>query len=156
MKGNVVWIAFLLFGATALQADVFSFSYSGVGLLGGTVSGNGTVTATQALPGIYTITSISGTQNGVSFSMTGTGNTLVFSGGTGTGAFDLLVKGVGTEILSFAGSVYGEAGPVISNGTNFKIAGSVPEVSTISLLFTMGLGVWIVSRKLSSRKRTTI
>jgi hypothetical protein len=150
---KVVCTACLLWGATALRADVFDFSYSG-NWFGNTVNGSGTLTATQVIPGIYTITSISGTQNGIGFSMTGTGNSLVYSGGTGTGTFDLMIQGLGLDVLTFAGSLYTETGATGTNlGTNFRIVDPVPEVSTVSLLSAMGLGVWLLVRKFPSRKR---
>lgn len=149
MTGKIACFAFLLLGASALRADVFNFSFSG-----NTVSASGTVTATDVVPGVYTITSISGTQNGVSFSMTGSGNTLVYNGGSATGTFDLMIKGVGMDVLSFAGNTYSETGATGANsGTNFRMA-SVPEASTASLLLAMGLGVWILARKFPSRKRS--
>jgi hypothetical protein len=151
MTGKVVRIAFLLWSATALRADVFDFSFSGT-YSGNTVSTTGTVTATDVVPGIYTITSISGIQNGVSFSMTGSGNTLIYSSGSATGTFDLMIKGVGADVLTFAGNTYTETGVTGTNiGSNFTMG--VPEASTASLLLAMGLGVWMLARKFPSRKR---
>jgi hypothetical protein len=150
MTGKVACFAFLFLSATALRADVFNFSFSG-----NTVSTSGTVTATDVVPGVYKITNISGTQNGVSFSMTGSGNTLVYNGGSATGTFDLMITGVGMDVLSFAGNTYSETGATGANsGTNFRMASSVPEASTASLLLAMGLGVWILARKFPSRKRS--
>ena len=154
MTGKVVCTAFLLWSATALRADVFDFSFSGT-FFGNTVSSVGTVTATEVVPAIYTITSISGTQNGVSFSMTGSGNTLVYSGGSGTGTFDLMIRGVGEDVLTFAGNTYTETGATGTNiGSSFRMGSSVPEGSTVSLLLAMGLGAWMLSRKFPSRKRS--
>jgi hypothetical protein len=149
----LVCATFLFWSATALRADVFDFSFSGT-YSGNTVNASGTVTATYLVPGIYTITDISGTQNGHSFSMTGTGNTLVYSGGSGTGTFNLMINGVGQDLLTFAGSTYTETGATGTNiGSTFRMGTSVPEASTVSLLLAMGLGVWMLARKFPSRKR---
>src|SRR5258708_7897663 len=58
----------LLFGATALRADVFSFSYAGA-----SVSASGTLTATALGLGAYTVTNITGIRNTTSFNTGATG-----------------------------------------------------------------------------------
>jgi hypothetical protein len=155
--------AALLFGATALRADVFSFSYAGTTLSGSPVSATGTVIATAVptataigtvLGSLYTITNIYGTRNGVSISApTGAIGSFIFSGSSSSGTLNFLVNKQ-SDAVAFTGGVYSEAGlsPLtVSVGKNFSIS-RVPEAATLSLLFTMGLGVWLLARKLPSKK----
>jgi len=151
MKGLWFGAVFLL-GASVSQANVFSFTYSGSGE---TVSG--TITATSTLPGIYTITGISGTIIGGSKIWTITGLSsdpdFVYSGGSGTGSVDFNVTGSskGSDTLSFAGSTFAQSGTTgTMAGFNFYL-GSVPEPGTLLLFGTMGLGVWLLARKLPCR-----
>jgi hypothetical protein len=143
--------AVLLFGATALRADVFSFSYAGT-FFGNTVSATGTVIATATLPNIYTITGLSGIRNGVSISAPSINKgSFIYSGSSSVGSFNFLLNGSGSDLLSFSGGLYTESGVTGTNiGNNFSIR-SVPEAATLSLLFTMGLGVWLLARKLPSK-----
>lgn len=154
MLGRFLCTAVLLFSATALRADVFSFSYSGT-WFGNTVNASGTITATAVIPGIYTITSINGTQNGASMSLVGT-NTFIYSGGSGVGSFGFLMNGMSghQDSLTFSGNSYTETGYSGTNiGSNFKMS-TVPEAATLSLLCAMGLGVWVFARKLPSKKQS--
>jgi len=147
-------ITVLLFGATVLRADVFSFSYgSGV---------TGTVAASLS-GGVYTVTNISGSYHGIAFDGTpvGTGSnyTLTYSGGHGSGeiGFSLGILGIPFYIVDFSNtgsyteSIFGLV--PTDSGKNFYI-GRVPEPTTLLLLFTMGLGVWVLARKLPAKKRS--
>src|ERR1700730_7384851 len=82
----------LLFGATALRADVFSFSYAGAG-----VSAGGTLTAKSPGLGVYTVTSISGLRNG----------TAISNSPLGGGAF---TYNASTHSLSSAGILFSAGG----------------------------------------------
>lgn len=145
--------AVLLFGATALRADVFSFSYSGTTLFGST-SVTGTVIATALLPNTYTITDLYGTRKGVSVSDPGTllNGSFIYSGSSSSGLFTFLSPS-SSYTVAFNGGAYTEN--VIIGGNNFTIS-RVPEVATLSLLFTMGLGVWLLARKLPSNNKTPL
>jgi hypothetical protein len=156
MIKRVVCAAALLWSATIVRADVFSYSYSGLGTgLGDllqSVSGNGQITATADGGGVYTITALSGTQNGKSVSLS---SDKVFAfNGSSVGTFDFLLGG-STYVLAFIGGGYGDGiGPAASVGTfNISTATTVPEAATISLLLTMGLGIWVFGRKLPLKRR---
>jgi hypothetical protein len=61
---------------------------------------------------------------------------------------------IGLDTVTFSGQTYVEAGlPGASSGKTFSIS-RVPEPATLSLLLAMGSGVWILARKLPSRKRS--
>ena len=96
--GRLLFTTALLWGATALRADTFSFSYSG-NWFGNVANASGTITATATLPGIYTITGLTGTLNGVAVSLAGTGFTFIYSGGTGTGNVNFLKAGIADPTL---------------------------------------------------------
>ena len=137
----------LLLSATALRADVFNFSYGGPSGASGTL-----ITSTLPLGG-HRITDLWGTRNGIAISEWSLGNSFTYvSPSIFGGAFSFNVNGKkGT--VSFASSIYTETGvqalPKI--GSNFSLTRSVPEPTTMLLLFTMGLGVWVLARKLPSR-----
>jgi hypothetical protein len=140
----------LLMGTTALQADVFSFSYSGSG-----VSVNGTITAASLTPGVYTISDISGIRNGKAFDDSPLGGGSFTYGGplSSSGTMMFTVGLIGLDTVTFSGRTYAEAGLAgASTGNNFSIS-QVPEPATLSLLLAMGSGIWILARKLPSRKR---
>ena len=153
MIKNLLCTAVLLFGATALRADVFSFSYAGTTTLLGSVSATGTVIATASLGGLYTISDIYGTRNGVSISApTINMGTFTYGGSLIAGTFNFLVNKQ-SDAVAFLGGGYAEAGlnPLTVSAGKISIS-SVPEAATLSLLFTMGLGVWLLARKLPSKK----
>jgi len=149
----------LLFGATALRADVFSFSYAGA-----SVSASGTLTATALGLGAYTVTNITGIRNTTSFNTGATGlfyyptsnplasgGLIAFNPGL-SGLAGLL--GVTVSYASILGSGYYQetSGITSTRLTSFSITSSVPEASTLLLLCMMGLGVWILARKLPSKE----
>jgi hypothetical protein len=140
----------LLWTATIVRADVFSYSYTGTGLSNQAVTGSGEITATSDGGGFYTITALSGTQNGTSTSLT-SGVNLFFDGSSGYGTFDFLLNG-SNYALGFLDGGYADAGGLAASAGTFKIS-SVPEAATISLLLTMGLGVWTLGRKLPSKRQ---
>jgi hypothetical protein len=152
---NRCWFAVLaLMGGTTLQADVFSFSYSGGG-----ITTSGQMTASVTVGNIYSITNVVGTRNGVSISDPAAGNGTFIFGGNGslsTGAFNFLLNGLKTQsdLISFAKGVYAEAGWTgASVGSNFTVGRmSVPEPEAWLLLLAMGLGVWLMARKLQPRR----
>jgi hypothetical protein len=144
----------LLFGATALQADVFYFSYAGVG-----VSATGTLTASALGGGAYKVTDIGGLRNGTAITDTPlTGNLGAFFYGSSpalnAGAIMFGLHGLfGTDTVAFLGGRYTEviAGlPLSSSGatTLQSFAIRLPEPSTLLLLFAMGLGVLVLAQKL--------
>jgi hypothetical protein len=152
MTGKLFCTAALLFTATALRAATFDFSFSGAGIPG-SVTASGVITATETLPGIYTITGLTGTQNGQNISLDGS-STFIYSGSSGVGTLEFLVSG-GVDTVTFAAGVFSETGVTgLDAGTNFTLTDppSVSEAGTLSLLFTMGLGVYLLARKLPSRK----
>ncbi|MEI9976863.1 MAG: hypothetical protein WDO73_35335 [Ignavibacteriota bacterium] len=151
---NLILSCVLLFGVTALRADVFSFSYTGTTLLNKTVTAAGSITADADGGGFYTITDLSGIQNGVTMNLFDPGINFFYDGVTTFGTFDFLLAGLNTpDILTFAGSSYSVVGPApISAGKDFQIS-KVPETATLSLLFSMGLGVWLVARKRSLKRQ---
>jgi hypothetical protein len=151
--------AVFLLSATALRADVFSFSYAGT-FFGNTASTTGTVTATAGSGGGYTITDLSGTRNGISISDPSTEKgSFTLIGSSAFGSFNFLLNGSSSRIdnVLFAGGVYTESGTTGLNiGNTFSISrvsdtSHVPETATLSLVFTMGLGVWVLARKLPKK-----
>jgi hypothetical protein len=157
MIQNLMCTAVLLMGATALRADVFAFSYAGT-FLGNTASVTGTLTATSVVPGVYTVTNLSGTRDSVSISDSSAGSGgFIYGGASGVGTLTFLLNGLSSksDVVAFAGSGYTEIGATGMNvGNTFSIR-SVPEPATLSLLFAMGFGVWVLARKLPS-KRTPV
>ena len=182
MTRRLLCVVALLWSATMLQADVFSYSYTG-----GTVSGRGYITGTSNGAGSYTITDVSGYQNGVStFLAPGVGPepNVLFYGPSGSGGdFDFSLNGK-NYLLGFAAGIYGEfdsssistglspalgcftgmsgcSEVVFGDENNYVVAinqgtfaiRQVPEVDTISLLFAMGFGVWLLGRKLPLKSR---
>jgi len=137
----------LLLSATALRADVFSFSYAGVG-----VQAAGTLTATLGFLG-YNVTNIYGTRNGTAFDASPIGAGLFTyspSSYSGSIAFSLGSLGL-LNTVTFSNGDFAEVGLTgVKTGTNFSIS-RVPELATMLLLFTMGLGVWVLARKLPYR-----
>jgi len=114
------------------------------------VTGSGEITATADGGGFYTITALSGTQNGTNTSLA-SGLNFFFDGSSSWGTFDFLLKG-SNYALGFAGGDYADVGgPAASAGT-FTIS-TVPEAATVSLLLTMGLGVWLFGRKLPLKRQ---
>jgi len=154
MMAGKLSVAFgLLLSVGALRADVFSFSFSGNGGLG-SVSASGTVTAVESA-GFYTITGLTGIQNGKSISLYGSGNRLIYSGASGVGTLQFLVSGLPAipYTVVFTGSGFSEIeGIGIDKGTNFKITRAVSEESAVALLLAMGLGVLLLGRKLAAKK----
>lgn len=148
---KLIWCTAAIFlGSAALHADVFSFSYGGSG-----VSVTGTLTATITPLGVYTVTDIGGTRNGVAFDDSPTGGGLFTYGGplgsSGSIAFSIGPLGL-PDTVTFTNGSYAEVGLAgISSGKNFSIT-RVPEPAVLSALFAMGLGFWALSRKLPSRK----
>ncbi|HUB82437.1 MAG TPA: hypothetical protein VMB03_26750 [Bryobacteraceae bacterium] len=143
--GKVFCVAALLWGAMPSPAATFSFSYSGTGT--GSVTASGTITATQIVGDIYNITGISGMQNGYSMSLASV-TSLIYNGSSSVGTLDFLAHG-GLDTLSFSGGIFSEAGAVgADTGSNFKLAATVPEISTLLILISMALGVWLLARKL--------
>jgi PEP-CTERM motif-containing protein len=154
-----VCAAVLLFGATASRADQFSFSYSGAG-----VTASGTLTATAVGLGIYDVTDISGTRNGTAISDSLAGG--VFNYGSSTPlltlTYDFNVNSIlgipvpTLDTVSYANGSYQEQTVGLTGTTTTKLSnfyiGHVPEPSTLLLLFTMGLGFWVLARKLPAKK----
>jgi hypothetical protein len=155
MMKHFVYTALLLLGSTALRAGEFDFSFSGTG----GVSASGELTTTGS-GGEYTITGITGTQNGAALSDGGGG--LTFLGSNlliATITFDLpgnsgeLVSYIpGLEALEF-GSVFSVLSDV--SITPVGSVSGVPEPATLLLLLTMGLGVWVFARRLPSKNTTS-
>ncbi len=75
---NLFCATVLVFGATALRADVFTFSYAGAGL-----SATGTITATKLALGVYEVTNITGTRT-----ETGDGTQSITNSLLGDGTFN--------------------------------------------------------------------
>lgn len=167
----------MVLGGICLQAETFSFSYSGVAVsLSGTqnVSAYGTLTATALGVGLYQVTSISGTRDLGSTAQTTTSTNITdpsgdlgllytSSGGqlgldpgsAGIMAFGLAGM-IGTDTLEYLSGVgYEETLVDLSNLldsstahlTSFSIV-AVPENSTLQILLALGLGIWILARKL--------
>jgi hypothetical protein len=150
----------LLFGATALRADVFSFSYAGVG-----VSAFGTLTASAAGGGLYTVTDIVGYRNKVAITDSPLGGNLgafYYNSSPGTpllnaGGIIFGLNGLtGLDTVYYANGFYQESivaltGVATNNLQTFTIS-RVPEPATLLLLCVMGLGVWILARKLPSKE----
>lgn len=139
-----------LVGSSALRAGTFDFSFAGTG----GVSASGVLTTTGS-GGIYTITGITGTQNGYTIS---DGSGILTEAGSSfavTLDFDL----PGSQAESVTGAVAGSVGTGAEAGsktailTSFSISSvsGVPESATLLLLLTMGLGVWVLVRKLPSQ-----
>ena len=140
----------LLWTATIVRADVFSYSYTGTGLFLQPVTGSGEITATADGGGFYTITALSGSQNGTSTSLT-SGINLFFDGSSSYGTFDFLLNG-SNYALGFAAGGYADAGGLAASAGTFNIS-RVPEAATISLLLTMGFGVWVLGRRLPFKRQ---
>jgi hypothetical protein len=166
---HLACLAVLLFGGSALQASVFSFSYSGTELVSGThVSASGTLTATATTGGLYQVTGITGTRVVGSTDETITGGSslgLLYSSGSGLGldpgSAGILTFGLsgitGTDTLEYiSGLGYEETllaglSSSTANLTSFTIT-AMPEPATLLLFLSAGLGVWVLARKLPSRK----
>ncbi|MBZ5623341.1 MAG: PEP-CTERM sorting domain-containing protein [Acidobacteriia bacterium] len=157
-----------LLGATALRADVFSFTYTGtISLLGTTttVSETGTLTAnalSALTPDLYTITNISGTRTSTSgkttdawtiFDPPGAGFFIYSSPSSNSGTIYFSLRGYSsnTDTVTFGSGTGTEIGPNLVTSGTFKIT-RVPEPAVLLLLLTMGLGVWVLARKLPSNK----
>jgi len=150
--GKLLCIAALLLSATGLRADVFSFSYSGTGLLG-SVSASGEITASGGSGGNYTITNITGTETGAfagSMSVDPFETVLSYNGSSGS--FEFLIDGLIPVAIAFSGGSFTLDDP-IEWGSNFQMVGA-PEAGTLSLLVTIGLGVWVLARKLPLKKHS--
>jgi len=159
MIKRLVCVAALLWSATIVRADVFSYSYTGLGTGFGdplqSVTGSGEITATADGAGLYLITAISGTQNGTSVFLSPVDNVFAFNGSSGS--FDFLLKG-STYALNFGGGLYsdGFVFPAAASSGFIQIStvtSAVPEAATISLLLTMGLGIWVFGRKLPLKRQ---
>lgn len=140
----------LLMSASALRADVFQFSYTGV---------TGTLTATATVAGVYTVTDIYGTRNNVGFDYSPVGmGTFTLNGSTAAGTIKYSLGPSNLpDSVTFAGSVYTETvqGSTPVTGNNFSISKvSVSESAGILLFPTMGLGVWILVRKMKIQPRS--
>jgi hypothetical protein len=151
-------------GATALRADVFSFSYSGVSALGNVTESATLMATATGILGSYTVTGIlNGTRavggNSVNF------NSSSLMAGSFTyglpilsplGSLKLSLAGLGTDTLSFSSlggtESFGLLSLKNSAGSFTMSRASVPEAATLSLLLTMGLGVWVLARKMPAKK----
>lgn len=160
---HLLYATLLFCSATALRADVFSFSYSGVG-----VTASGTLTANALGGGAYTVTDIiTGLRNGTAITDTpliGTLGAFFYAGkpALNSGAIMFGLKGLfGTDTVTFAGVTGSETIlglPLGSSGTTALQSVSIsrlPEPSTLLLLFTMVLGVLVLARKLPFKKMPT-
>jgi len=152
MKRLLVTAA-LLWTATIVRADGFSYSYTGVGSSDQTVTGSIQITANADGGGVYTITSLTGNQTGpgaLGGSISESADDFLISSGS-TGIFKFVLNG-NTYALAFGGGVYGDGvGPAASVGT-FEVR-ALPEAATISLLLTMAFGVWAFGRKLPLKRQ---
>ncbi len=165
MIQKLMCTAVLLMGATALRADVFSFSYSGVSALGNVTESATLMATATGILGSYTVTGI---LNGIR-SVNG-GNSVNFNSsslmaGSFTyglpllsplGSLKLSLTGLGTDTLSFSSlggtESFGLLSLKNSAGSFTMSRASVPEAATLSLLLTMGLGVWVLARKMPAKK----
>jgi hypothetical protein len=147
----------LFLSSAALRADVFAYSYTGTTAGNHIVSGAGDITATaDGSGGFYTITALSGTQNNIDTSLTA-GLNFFYDGSVSFGTFDFLLQNNpnGFYALGFSNGSYSVAYDAIvpvSTGT-FTIS-KVPEAATLTLLLSMGMGVWLLARKLPLKSRT--
>jgi hypothetical protein len=139
--------ATLLMGCSALRAEMFTFSYTGV---------NGTISATN-IGGMYWVTDVSGIRKGVAFDASPLGGgSFSYNGSSG---FGTIMFSVGSgffslpDVVTFNGGSYTDALGG-SGTTGFSLVRGVPEPSAILLLLTMGIGVWALLRKLSIRPRS--
>ena len=151
-----LYTAVLLSVVTVAQADVFTFSYSGSGL-----SASGTVNAAAIGGGEYSITGlVSGSRDGQTITSAAgdfyyTGSPSIFSNaeltlGVNGLIFDLVVDNA-LDASELAVSNKGTT--TDTTLTSFSInRASVPEPSALLLLATMGLGVWLLARKLHLKK----
>jgi hypothetical protein len=172
---HLACLALLLVGASASRAAVFSFSYSGVAVsVLGThtdVSASGTLTATATTGGLYQVTGITGTRiigstdetitssSSLGFLYSSSSGLTLDPGSAGILAFDL--SGItGTDTVEYISGVgYEETlvnlgSPLASSTatlTSFTIT-AMPEPATLLLFLAVGLGVWLLTRKLPSRK----
>jgi hypothetical protein len=135
-----------LVGSSALRAGTFDFSFAGTG----GVSASGVLTTTGS-GGIYTITGITGTQNGYTIS-DGSG-ILTEAGSSFAVILDFDLPGSQAESVTGAVGTGAEVGSKTAILTSFSISSvsGVPESATLLLLLTMGLGVWVLVRKLPSQ-----
>jgi hypothetical protein len=153
---HLLCTAVLICGATALRADVFSFSYAGAG-----VSASLTLTANSIGSGAYTVTGITGTRNGKAIT-NWLGGIFYYSSGSpfldGGGVFSFGISGyLGVDTVLYVGGNYEEEMVGLPTTTttlsSFTMGPStLPEPSTLLILLTMGLGFWIMARKLPSKK----
>jgi hypothetical protein len=156
-------LCMLLLGSPVLRASQFSFSYSGVAdpLLGSPyqVTASGTLTAQSVGNGVYDVTNISGTRNGVTIVDSGIGNLGILymtNGVLGLGNSGFLEFGLGhgaTDTVAYTGSVLEEVlvstSPSVATISKFSV--TVPEPSTVLIFLTLGLVVWAFGRKLPTR-----
>ena len=156
MHKTLICCAALLCSTVALRADVFAYTYTATGSK--TVTGSGDITATEiGSSGFYTITALSGVQNITNSVSLTQGLNFFYDGSTSYGTFDFLLNGSTSSFyaLGFANGSYSVAYDAVipvSSGT-FNIS-RVPEAATLTLLLSMGLGVWVLARKLPLKSRS--
>jgi hypothetical protein len=155
MTGHLLGAALLLLSVNSLSADVFSFSYSGPG----GISASGKITATPTGGGVYSMTGITGTRDGVQMSYSPVGTGTFFYGGSAASSLGAIAFSLNSifsfDTVSFAGGSYHETVAGFQNSSTTLSTLSLtrlPEPSTILLLLTMGLGVFAVGRKLPGNK----
>jgi hypothetical protein len=146
---KVLCAASLLLSASALRADTFNFTYTGV---------TGTVTATLVnplTPGIYNITNVRGIDNNVSFNSSLPGGTLTYNASGSTGVMMFVVGGA-LDTVTFANGTYVDSLSGTASTRGFSLTPAVAEPTAILLLLIMGLGVWLLARKLHFQPRAVV
>lgn len=144
----------LLFGATAIRADVFDFSYSGGG-----VNASGMLTATALGLGSYQINTISGSRNSSAITGLVSGVSFFYNSPSLTsGSFTFDIGPTVVDNVSFLDgtaqeTLYTSPFSFKETSVSFSInKASVPEPSALLLLLTMGFGFWALARILPSKK----
>jgi hypothetical protein len=146
----------LMCGATALRADVFSFSYAGAG-----VSASGTLTADNLGSGVYAVTGMTGTRNGKAITDSlggifyyGSGNPFFDKGGIAFTLGDYF--GIDTVLYDggqYLETMFGFPGSSTTLNTFTVTPSNLPEPSTLLLLLAMGSGFWVLGRKLPTKNK---
>ncbi len=154
--------AVVLMASAAVRADTFTFSYTST--LGGPVSASGTITATEVLNtgtlDAFQVTSITGTRNAETIVPPEGGGVLYWGPNvSGSLYFSLFPTGV-MDSVTFNNGGYVETGAYVSAGSfslsradSLSITRAMPEPATLALFLTMGLGAFVLVRKLPANKR---
>jgi hypothetical protein len=158
---HLLCTAVLLLGTTALRAELFNFSYSG-GTGGSAVSFTGTLSATEEGASVnYDVTDVAGTRNGTAFDDSSASGTFKYNGSASKidlqysisiYDYDVSSGSPATEVSSILGFCCFTTTNLATLSITDPPPPGLPEPATPVLLLTMGLGVWVLTRKLPSNK----